>query len=142
YSQKRSKESKRYFYYRCTKCHVSIRAENIEEKVLKQLDQLIFSDLDDVLDRIHEYIFKKEKNVPNEIKYLTNELDKTSTEINNIINMISKGITSLELGKKLEQLETYKTGLEDRLKEIEVQISIPEEEVKEWLREIKSDFYK
>ncbi|MEW8972894.1 MAG: hypothetical protein AB2375_01770 [Tissierellaceae bacterium] len=57
----------------------------------------------------------------------------------NIINMITKGITSLELGK---ELQLYKSVILERLKEVNQQINIPEEELRKWLLDIKSNLDK
>lgn len=56
--------------------------------------------------------------------------------------MITKGIASLELGKELEELKLYKSGILERLKEVNQQINIPEEELREWLLDIKSNLDK
>ncbi|OLS02922.1 recombinase family protein [Tissierella creatinophila] len=140
YSQKRSKESTNfYYYYRCPKCNLSIRAEDIESKTIEELDKLLFSNLDKLLETMHKYIAENEEKAPEEINYLESELINTNKEVENIINMITKGIASLELGKKLEDLETYKEGIETRLKEVQVKSSIPEEEIKEWILSLKED---
>lgn len=57
----------------------------------------------------------------------------------NIINMITKGITFLELGK---ELQLYKSVILERLKEVNQQINIPEEELRKWLLDIKSNLDK
>lgn len=142
HSQRRVAGGEPYFYYRCTGCSNSIRCEVIEEKVLNELDELIFSDLDNILDKIHEYILENQKEVPKELKYLQNELKKTNDEIENIVNLIVKGIGSLELGKKLEQLEDYREMVQDRINIVNVEANIPELELKEWLLSVKNDFDK
>lgn len=53
--------------------------------------------------------------------------------------MITKGITSLELGK---ELQLYKSVILERLKEVNQQINIPEEELRKWLLDIKSNLDK
>ncbi|MGN9165272.1 hypothetical protein ACTNDY_08385 [Tissierellaceae bacterium HCP3S3_D8] len=57
----------------------------------------------------------------------------------NIINMITKGITFLELGK---ELQLYKSVILERLKEVNQQINIPEEDLRKWLLDIKSNLDK
>lgn len=140
YSQKRSKESKRYFYYRCTGCNNSIKAEEIETKILKMLKGQIFDNMDELINKIQKYLLEQEKDKPNELRYLKNELNKTNEQIDNIVEMIMNGVNSIKLGQKLEELETYKEGIEDRINEVNKISVIPEEEIKTWLLEIKDSF--
>lgn len=53
--------------------------------------------------------------------------------------MITKGITFLELGK---ELQLYKSVILERLKEVNQQINIPEEDLRKWLLDIKSNLDK
>jgi len=140
YSQKRSKEGKRYFYYRCTGCNNSIKAEEIEANILEMLDKQIFSNIDGLMNKIRKYLSEQEKTRPDELRYLNAELKKTNEQINNIINMIMQGISSIKLGHKLEELETYKESIEDRIKEVNKISTIPEEDIKSWLLDIKRSF--
>jgi len=142
HSQRRVAGGDRYFYYRCTGCSTSIRCEVIEEEVLNELNNLIFSNIDDLLEKMHKYILETQEEAPGELKYLENELKKTNEEIGNIINLIVKGIGSLELGKKLEQLESYREIVQDRIKIVNVKVSVPEDELKKWLLNIKEDLDK
>ncbi|MCR2045527.1 recombinase family protein, partial [Anaerosalibacter massiliensis] len=142
HSQRRIKGGEPYFYYRCTGCNNSIRCEVIEKKVLDELNELIFSDLDSILDKIHKYILENQKKTPKELKYLQNELEKTNEEIENIVNLIVKGVGSLELGKKLEQLEEYREMIQDRINIVNVKAAVPESELREWLLNVKKDLDK
>lgn len=140
YSQKRSKESKRYFYYRCTGCNNSIKAEEIEENILKMLEEQIFDNIDGLMSKIQKYLSEQEKTRPDELRYLKAELKKTNDQINNIVNMIMQGINSIELGHKLEELEIYKEGIEGRIKETSKLSTVPQENIKSWLLNIKKSF--
>ena len=143
YSQKRSKDSENYyFYYRCTKCQNSIRAEDVERKVLNVIQTEIFNDIDGLMAKIVDYVSQKEAGIPEELKYLQNELKNTETQINNIVNMITNGIASIQLGKKLQELELYAEGIKNRISEIDVKEKLPTDAIKKWLLELKEKFEK
>ena len=142
YSQKRVKDGDRYFYYRCSSCSNSIRAEYLEQNVMEELNNLVFANLDDLMDKMHVYIENAEKEAPEELKYLNKELESTNKEIDNIVNMITKGVGSLELGKRLEGLEEYRESVEDRIRIVSVKAQVPEKELRAWLMGFKSDFDK
>ncbi|AAO36645.1 recombinase family protein [Clostridium tetani] len=140
YAQKRSKESNRYFYYRCTGCNNSIRAEKIETIATNFIKEQVFRDIDNLIIKIHKYIADQEAESPSELKYLKNELSNSNNQINNIVKMISNGVTSMHLAKKLEELETYIDGIQQRIGEINRMSVIPEDEIKNWLLELKNSF--
>lgn len=139
HSQRRVKGGDPYFYYRCTGCSNSIRCEVIEKKILDELNKLMFSDLNNILDKIHKYVLESQEESPKELRYLETELKKTNDEIDNIVNLIVKGVGSLELGKKLEQLEDYRRMIQDRINIVEVEADVSESELREWLLNIKKD---
>lgn len=139
HSQRRVKDGEPYFYYRCTGCSTSIRSEVIESKILDELNNLVFNNLDELLEKMHKYISEVETQAPDELEYLKGEIKNTNDEIERIINMIVKGVGSLELGKKLETLESYREMVQDRIKIVDVKANVPEEELRKWLLDIKSD---
>jgi len=140
YAQKRTKESERYFYYRCEKCQNSIKAEELEHQAIEVVKNQIFSDIDNLIAKIKDYIDKKEANVPNELRYLEKELRNTEQQMNNIVNMIAQGVASIQLGKKLQELETYAEGIKIRISELKNANKVNIEEIKKWLLELKQKF--
>lgn len=140
YSQSRVKGGDRYFYYRCTGCSSSIRAEVIEDKVKGELNRIIFSNPEKLLKDIHKYILEVQEEAPDELKYLKNEYDKADKESDRIVDMIAKGTGSTKLGKRLEEFEEYMEMVQDRMADINTKISIPEDELKEWLLKLKVNF--
>lgn len=142
YSQKRSKEGKRYFYYRCTKCQNSINADDIENHVLDVIKNQIFSDVNGLIEKISAYMAKKELDIPDELKYLQNELKESEKQITNIVNMIANGIASIQLGKKLQELELYVEGIKERIAELQKPSNVSKDLIKAWLLELKEKFDK
>lgn len=140
YSQKRVKDGDRYYYYRCTNCSNSIRAEKLEHSVIEELNKTIFENLDDLLEKIHVYVKETEKEAPEELIYLQKELVQTNKEIDSIVDMIVKGIGSIELGKKLEELEDYRATINERMNIVNIRAKFPEDDLVTWLKSYKKDF--
>jgi site-specific DNA recombinase len=141
YSQKRSKDSENYyFYYRCTKCQNSIRAEELEKKVIEFVKTNIFNNIDELVNQIEKYVTQKESDLPNELKYLQRELKETEQQINNIVDMVAKGVASMQLAKKLQELEAYAEGIKNRLAELQNSNKISTTEIKSWLILLKQKF--
>jgi site-specific DNA recombinase len=142
YSQKNAKDGARYFYYRCSKCQNSIRAEVIEEQVTKMVKEQIFSNIDSIIEKVSEYISRQESNRPHELTYLKNELKNNQQQISNIVNMIANGVASIQLGKKLQELELYVEGIKERINELQQTSSVSKEALRKWLMELKCNFDK
>lgn len=56
--------------------------------------------------------------------------------------MITDGIASIQLGKKLQELELYAEGIKNRISEIDVKEKLPTDTIKKWLFELKEKFEK
>jgi len=142
YSSARQKGDTKHYYYRCTGCSNSIKAELLENKVLSIIQEQIFNDMDNLIEQIMDYVAKKVSGKSTELKYLNNELRNTEQQINNIVNMIANGVASVQLGKKLQELETYFEGIKLRIAELGQNNDISKEKLEEWLSDLKEKFEK
>ncbi len=106
----KNNQKKIYSYYLCKKCRNKIKKESIEQKVLNTLITKIFSDesINEYAQKLNEYSAKKYNESESEINKLKSVVSQFEREINNIINVIMKGISSSALEEKLQTLEQAK----------------------------------
>lgn len=117
------RQSKQYLYYKCGNqtsykngerskhyCHNnSVRKEDIEKYVIKQVEKIIFNEriIDEVLEEY--YYYEKEAAVNHSlIDLLEKQLNDIDLQIKNIVNTISMGCNSEAIMDKLRSLEAAK----------------------------------
>ena len=140
YSSARTKGAPKHFYYRCPRCGCSIKAEIIETKVLDIIQEQVFNSIDNLIELILEYAAKKNSEKSDELKYLNNELKTVGQQLNNIVDMIANGVASTQLGKKLQELETYQEGIKLRIAELAQNNEVSKAKLETWLLDLKAKF--
>ncbi|WP_084331139.1 recombinase family protein [Ruminiclostridium cellobioparum] len=99
-----------YSYYLCKNCRNKVRKEHIEQKTLAVMVNKIFSDdsIDKYVEKLNKYSASKFNKAESEINKLRSTISRLDKEINNIVNVIMKGISSTALEEKLQTLEQAK----------------------------------
>lgn len=99
-----------YSYYLCKKCRNKIKKEHLEEKALIILITKIFSDdmIQQYTDMLNHHSAKRFNDSESEIEKLKSVICQFEKEINNIVNAISRGISSSALEERLITLEQAK----------------------------------
>jgi site-specific DNA recombinase len=129
-------KSKRiYYYYRCynKECTCLVRKEQIEEFVLQEWNKQFFTKqaIIKLTKALNEHQKKSFENTDTETKHIEKSLNKCQSEINNIVNVISKGVTVDSLIERLKLLEQVKKDLSYQLLSIktrsELSLFTPEE---------------
>lgn len=116
-----SKSHKKYYYYSCVnkvkkmcdKDHV--KKDFIENKIIDILNSFIFNDdvLNDIADGVMKYQIENLDN--GTLACLKAELKEVKKSINNILNAIEKGMFNDSMIKRMNELESDKKELENKI---------------------------
>lgn len=129
-------KSKRiYYYYRCynKECTCLARKEQVEEFVLQEWNRQFFTKqaILKLAKALNEHQKKSFDNTDAESKKIEKSINKCQSEINNIVNVISKGVTADSLIERLKLLEQVKKDLSFQLLSLktrsELSLFTPEE---------------
>ena len=119
----------KYVTYRCgnryakQKCdNKEIRKEYIEEYVLQQLEEKIFSEnaIRYFVNELNEYKKSMNSKSESETKDISTQINKTENEIANILKLVKQGYANSTLMNELTNLERVKANLESNLQEVKI----------------------
>lgn len=130
YTVKSTQEKKRLHYYLCNNAdrtntcnNKKINKTDAEDYVIDKLAQEVFSEeaIQKLADKLYKHYIKTKHETAGEGDYLKKELVKASKQIENIVDAIANGGSTVQpLLDKLKSLENNKAILESRLHEWQV----------------------
>lgn len=131
-----------YHYYRCQHkgCYSNkIPKQEIEEYVLTHLYNMYFSDdaIKKLVKMLNEYMREAFNNREKDRKEIEKAIKRINTEINNLTNVLAKGIQSNAIIEKLTELEDAKKELQNQKLELDTQdddMLYTEEEMREVMK--------
>lgn len=130
--------NKRYSYYKCKECGVTVRREPLENYILNIGRKYILSKSDRLIELIEEEVGKLMDTQDTDRQALKRRLDQIEREESNCISFITQMGANEKIKEKLEELDKEKKEIEASLK-IELDPINLTKEVRMWIRKIKNE---
>ena len=141
-----SKSGKKHYYYKCTtrkeqhNCDKeNERKEWLEDVVIKTTVEKVLTDenIEMIATKAMELINADNEDT-SELKYYENELKETRKQIENIVDMIAKGISNVSVANKLTDLENYEKDVITNIEYLKMKKpSITKEQIMYWLESFR-----
>ena len=135
----KGKESK-YDYYRCNKCHMTLRREDVEEAVKKVIRDKI--NMPEIVNNILRELTLIDKESDREKERIEKILLEIERKILNLTHAIENGVFSPTIKENITKLEIQKLSFENELKKLSIPVSkIKPEIIKRDIDELVEDFF-
>ena len=130
--------NKKYSYYKCKECGISVRKEPLENYILNVGRKYILSKSDRLIELIEEEVGKLMDTQDTDRQALKRRIDQIDREESNCINFITQMGANEKIKEKLEELSKEKKEIEASLN-IELDPINLTKEVRMWIRKIKNE---